>query len=160
MKNKTIILHDTFLYKWGWERLILMMGKALEADIATWFFSKGSFDLRKEGFTWKMISVSSEIFAKWLRHIKLKWAFLFKTKFLSDYETVIFSWDCISAVRNCRRNTKKVYYCHTPPAISKILSFWGSFSQYITTSLFSGNLLKAFTILSTLFASDNLAKLR
>ncbi|QFR39459.1 glycosyltransferase family 4 protein [Candidatus Gracilibacteria bacterium 28_42_T64] len=115
MKNKTIILHDTFLYKGGGERLILMMGKALGADIATGFFSKGSFDLRKEGFTGKMISVSSEIFAKGFRHIKLKGAFLFKTKFLSDYETVIFSGDCISAVRNCGENTKKVYYCHTPP---------------------------------------------
>jgi hypothetical protein len=41
-----------------------MMGKALGADIATGFFSKGSFDLRKEGFTGKMIEVSSEIFAK------------------------------------------------------------------------------------------------
>jgi hypothetical protein len=103
MKNnkKTIILHDTFLYKGGGERLILMMGKALGADIATGFFSKGSFDLRKEGFTGKMIEVSSEIFAKGFRHIKLKFAFLFKTKFLKEYDTVIFSGDSISAVRNC-----------------------------------------------------------
>lgn len=46
--SKTLILHDTFLYKGGGERLILMMGKALEADIASGFFSPGSFDLRKE----------------------------------------------------------------------------------------------------------------
>ena len=113
--KKIIILHDTFLYKWWWERLILMMWKVLKADIASGFFSKGSFDLRTEWFEWKMISVSSEIFKKWFRHLKLKLAFLFKTKFLSDYETVIFSWDCISAVRNCSKNTKKIYYCHTPP---------------------------------------------
>lgn len=115
MKNKIIILHDTFLYKWGWERLILMMAKALDADLASGFFSAWSFDLRKEGFKWKMISVSSEIFKKWFRHIKLKYAFLFKTKFLKEYDTVIFSWDSISAVRNCDRNSKKIYYCHTPP---------------------------------------------
>ncbi len=115
MQNKTIILHDTFLYKWWWERLITMMGKVLNADIASWFFSEGSFDLRKEWFNWKMISVSSEIFKKWFRHLKLKWAFLFKTKFLKDYDTVIFSWDCISAVRNCTKLQKKIYYCHTPP---------------------------------------------
>ncbi len=113
--KKTIILHDTFLYKWGWERLILMMWKALWADIATGFFSKWSFDLRKEGFTGKMIEVSSEIFAKWFRHLKLKWAFLTKTKFLQKYDTVIFSWDSISAVRNCGEKQKKIYYCHTPP---------------------------------------------
>ncbi len=114
-QNKTIILHDTFLYKWWGERLIMMMWKALKSDIASGFFSAGSFDLKKEGFQWKMISVSSEIFAKWFRHIKLKFAFLFKTKFLQNYDTVIFSWDCISAVRNCRKDTKKIYYCHTPP---------------------------------------------
>nr|MDD3720315.1 glycosyltransferase [Candidatus Gracilibacteria bacterium] len=115
MQNKTIILHDTFLYKGGGERLIMMMGKSLEADIASGFFSKGSFDLRKEGFKGKMITVSSEIFKKGFRHIKLKFAFLFKTSFLRDYETIIFSGDCISAVRNCSKIQKKIYYCHTPP---------------------------------------------
>jgi len=62
-----------------------------------------------------MISVSSEIFKKWFRHIKLKFAFIFKTKFLSEYDNVIFSWDCITAVRNCKVRAKKIYYCHTPP---------------------------------------------
>ena len=113
--RKILILHDTFLYKWGWERLILMMAKALNADIASGFFSRWSFNLRDEGFQWKMIEISSETFKKWYRHLKLKQAFLFKTKFLADYDTVIFSWDCISAVRNCHPNSKKIYYCHTPP---------------------------------------------
>ena len=115
MKNKIIILHDTFLYKWWWERLIMMMAKALKADIASGFFSEGSFDLRKEWFKWKMISVSTEIFKKGFRHIKLKWAFLFNSWFLKDYSTVIFSWDSISAVRKCSIKSKKIYYCHTPP---------------------------------------------
>ena len=113
--KKTISLHDTFLYKWWWERLILMMAKSLNADLASGFFSKWSFDLRKEWFKGKMISISNEVFKKWFRHFKLKFAFLFKTKFLKDYETVIFSWDSISAVRNCSKNMKKIYYCHTPP---------------------------------------------
>jgi len=113
--SKIIILHDTFLYKWGWERLILMMWKALNADIASWFFSSWSFNLRKEGFTGKMISISSEVFTKWFRHIKLKYNFMFWTSFLKEYETIIFSWDSISAVRNCNLESKKIYYCHTPP---------------------------------------------
>ncbi len=113
--KKILILHDTFLYKgWG-ERLILMMWKALKSDIASGFFSQWSFDLRKEWFQWKMIPVSSEVFTKWLRHIKLKMSFLFSTKFISQYDSVIFSWDSISAVRNCSKKTKKIYYCHTPP---------------------------------------------
>ena len=91
------------------------MAKSLKADLASWFFSKWSFDLRKEWFEWKMIQVSSEIFAKWFRHIKLKFSFLFKTRFFKKYDVVIFSWDSISAVRNCSNNVKKIYYCHTPP---------------------------------------------
>ncbi len=113
--NKIIILHDTFLYKWGWERLIMMMAKILQSDIASGFFSSWSFDLREYGFQWKMIALTDEIFRNWFRHLKLKYAFLWKTKFLSEYDTVIFSWDSISAVRNCKKNTKKIYYCHTPP---------------------------------------------
>lgn len=115
MSKKTIILHDTFLYKGGWERLIMIMAKALKADIASWFFSSGSFNLRKEWFEGKMIPLSSEIFKKWFRHIKLKIAFLLKTSFLKEYDTVIFSGDSISAVRNCNKYQKKIYYCHTPP---------------------------------------------
>ncbi|EKE27772.1 MAG: glycosyl transferase group 1 [uncultured bacterium (gcode 4)] len=115
MENKTLILHDTFLYKWGGERLILLMAKVLDTDLASGFFDKWSYDLREQWFEWKMIEISSPIFKKWFRHIKLKWAFLFKTKFLKDYKNVIFSWDCLGAVRNCPKNVKKYYYCHTPP---------------------------------------------
>ena len=114
-KNKIIILHDTFLYKWWWERLIMMMWKSLWADIMSGFFSSWSFDLKKEGFTWEMIEVSSEVYKKWFRHIKLKLAFLFNTKNLKNYDTIIFSWDSISAVRNCSKKSKKILYCHTPP---------------------------------------------
>ena len=91
------------------------MGKALDADIASGFFSEWSFNLRENGFKWKMIPVSSEIFKKWFRHIKLKYAFLFNTGFLKDYDNVLFSWDCISAIRQCSNKSKKIYYCHTPP---------------------------------------------
>lgn len=115
IEKKILILHDTFLYKWWWERLMLIMGKALKSDIASWFFSLWSFDLRKEWFNWKIIPVSSEVFTRGFRHIKLKLSFIFATKFIKHYDSVIFSWDSISAVRNCNANSKKIYYCHTPP---------------------------------------------
>ncbi len=114
-QKKVLILHDTFLYKWWWERLVMMMWKALKSDIASAFFSKGSFDLRAEWFEWKMIPLSTEVFKKWVRHLKLKLTFIYKTKFLRDYDVVIFSGDSISAVKNCSPETKKIYYCHTPP---------------------------------------------
>ncbi|EKE26571.1 MAG: hypothetical protein ACD_4C00239G0001 [uncultured bacterium (gcode 4)] len=52
---------------------------------------------------------------KWLRHFALKLAILFQTKILKDYDIVIFSGDWIWAIRNCRKDAKKIYYCHTPP---------------------------------------------
>lgn len=113
--KKTIIVHDTFLYKGGWERLIMMMWKALGSDIASWFFDKNSFDLRANWFKGKMIEISSSVFKKWFRHIKLKMAFMFKTGFLKDYDYAIFSWDCASAVKSCKKDAKKIMYCHTPP---------------------------------------------
>ncbi len=116
MKKKILILHDTFLYKWWGERLIIMIWKILKTDIASGFFSKWSFDLKKEWFKGKRISLSSEILTKGFRHIKLKLAFLFKTKFIKKYNIVIFSWDCISAVRQIKnKKIRKIYYCHTPP---------------------------------------------
>lgn len=62
-----------------------------------------------------MIAVSSPIFQKGFRHLKLKFAFLFKTQFLKEYDTVVFSGDCLSAVRHARPDATKIYYCHTPP---------------------------------------------
>jgi hypothetical protein len=37
--SKILVLHDTFLYRGGGERLILMMANTLNADIASGFFS-------------------------------------------------------------------------------------------------------------------------
>ncbi len=113
--KKICILHDTFLYRWGWERLVYLMAKILKSDLASGFFDKWSFDLKQLLPNQKLIAISSPVFKKWLRHLKLKFAFLFQTNFLKQYNTVVFSWDCLSAVRNCNKETKKIYYCHTPP---------------------------------------------
>lgn len=40
---------------------------------------------------------------------------LFYTKFLQDYDTVIFSNDCLSAIRNTQKDTRKIYYAHSIP---------------------------------------------
>lgn len=169
-KQKIIILHDTFLYKWGWERLILMMAKALWADIASGFFSEGSFDLRKEGFVWKIIPVSSEIFKKGFRHLRLKKDFMFKTKFLKDYDTVIFSWDCISAIRNVALWTKTIYYCHTPPRylydlkddyykkVSPILKYPFNFLSNIFRKMYENDIKKIDLILTNSINTQNRIK--
>ncbi len=128
--KKILVLHDTFLYRGGWERLVLMIANALNADIASGFFSPGSYDLQQQGFTGKMIPLMPQWFLydfPWLptkmafivknglRHFGLKWAFSMKTKRLrKDYDIVIMSGDCLSAVKNFKRK-KIIYYCHTIP---------------------------------------------
>jgi glycosyltransferase involved in cell wall biosynthesis len=114
-KPKIAILHDAFLYRGGGERLVSLMAKALDADLVSGFFSEWSFDPRALGFTGKMISLGKPVFAKWLRHAVLKYRFIQKTKFLSEYDIVIFSGNCLDAIRNIPKTTKKIYYCHTPP---------------------------------------------
>jgi len=141
MANKICLLHDTFLYKGGGERLVLMMANAIGSDLASGFFDKGSFDPKKEGFKGKMISLLDSnrffdktrsldihgktdagiakralaIMLKGMRHVFLKWAFSTKTGFLKNYDTVVMSGNCLEAAGSCRKNTKKIYYCHTTP---------------------------------------------
>lgn len=114
-KPKIAILHDAFLYRGGGERLVTLMAKALDADLVSGFFSEGSFDPRELGFTGKMIALGKPVFAKGFRHAILKYRFIEKTRFLADYDIVIFSGNCLDAVRNIPKTTKKIYYCHTPP---------------------------------------------
>ena len=114
-KPKIAILHDAFLYRGGGERLVTLMAQALDADLVSGFFSDGSFDPRELGFTGRMISLGKPVFAKGLRHAVLKSRFLYKTKFLNEYDIVIFSGNCLDAVANLGVNTQKIYYCHTPP---------------------------------------------
>lgn len=128
--SKTLVLHDTFLYRGGGERLVLMIASALEADIASGFFSSGSYNLREQGFSWAMIPLMPSIFLhefRWLppkvsfimknglRHFGLKWAFSMNARKLAqNYDTVIFSGDCLSAVRHFE-GKNILYYCHTIP---------------------------------------------
>lgn len=128
--GKILILHDTFLYRGGGERLIIMMAKTLQADIASGFFSPGSYNLEEQGFTWKTFSLMPKIFLHeftWmpkklafvckngLRHFGLKWAFNHNARELRrNYDTIILSGDCLSAVRHFKKQ-KMLYYCHTIP---------------------------------------------
>ena len=114
-KPKIAILHDAFLYRGGGERLVTLMAQALGADLVSGFFSDGSFDPRELGFTGRMVSLGSPVFVKGLRHAVLKSRFLYKTKFLNEYDIVIFSGNCLDAATNLGTNTQKIYYCHTPP---------------------------------------------
>ena len=96
---KIAILHDAFLYRGGGERLVTLMAKSLDADLISGFFSEGSFDPRELGFEGRMIPLGKPVFAKGIRHTILKYRFQHKTQFLSEYDIVIFSGNCLDAVK-------------------------------------------------------------
>lgn len=114
-KPKIAVLHDSFLYRGGGERLVTLMAKALDADLIAGFFSEGSFDPRELGFTGKMIALGKPVFAKGIRHLTLKDRFVRKATMLRDYDIVILSGNCLDALRHVRSDAKVFYYCHTPP---------------------------------------------
>lgn len=109
-KNNICLIHDMFLYRGGAERFNIMMARAIGADLAALFFSSEGLDPRSLGFTGKMIPfgtmrpVSGETgLGKLMRQLYLKWRVLFHTGFLRNYNTVIFSNDSLSAIRNVRK---------------------------------------------------------
>jgi glycosyltransferase involved in cell wall biosynthesis len=114
-KPKIIILHDYFLYKGGGERLIITMAKRLKADIATAFIAEDAFNPKDYGI--KTIELYKE--SKWskipgFRYAQVNLSFLFKTRFVKDYDIVVYSGDCFNALYNAKGKTN-IAYMHTPP---------------------------------------------
>ncbi|MSU74991.1 MAG: glycosyltransferase [Candidatus Magasanikbacteria bacterium] len=99
VQPKILILHDYFLYKGGGERLVISLAKNLGADVATAFIAKDAFDPREHGI--KTIELYKE--KPWsrvpgFRYLQVQLSFLFKTKFVRNYDVVIYSGDCLVAV--------------------------------------------------------------
>ena len=116
MNKKIIILHDYFLYKGGGERLVISMAKHLNADIATAFIAKDAFDPRPE-IKGKVFELFKEnLFSKipGFRYVQVQLSFIFKTRFLKEYDIVIHSGDTLIAWLRARKQIN-IAYMHTPP---------------------------------------------
>jgi len=112
-KKKIAILHDYFLYSGWWERLVTLLAKWLKADLFTGFINPDSLNPKDLWFKNKFQALTNPLISQWFRHFKMMYIFWNKTKFLNNYETVIYSWNCTEAAKNVK-NTKKIYYCHSP----------------------------------------------
>ncbi len=139
-EKKILIIHDRFQFKGGAERLVLILAKALKADLMTEFWTEESFEIpnwlqnskiisrQENGFDReiepKPLSKRQKLFilnkgeAPWIvwRYFRAQLNFLFKAaKIVRRYDTVIFSGNnCLTASFNCKRGTKKILYCHSP----------------------------------------------
>lgn len=111
--SKTLLFHDTFLMKWGAERMNIEIAKILDADIATAYWSPDCYDARRMGFQWKIIQVNPG-FKKWmLGFLRMKWSFFRSRKVLQEYDQVFFSNEAISAIWWLKSWTKTYYYAHS-----------------------------------------------
>lgn len=123
-ENKILIIHDRFQFRGGGERLILILANALGADLMTEFWEPDSF--AKEEFQGKNLYVldKGEYPKIVWRYFRAHFNFIFKArKIIRKYDTVIFSGNnCLSGAINCKRGTRKIFYCHSP--IRHVFDLW------------------------------------
>ena len=111
--SDTVVLHDAFAFKGGGERLVQILCRELEADLALGYIKKNSFDLNK--LPGRLINLKSQSSLPLWRTIKRLHTFHNKTKFLSDYKNVIYTGqNSLLAAANHPKG-KNIYYCFTPP---------------------------------------------
>lgn len=95
------------------------MARALGADLYTSFFSEEGQGLLRE----IPMTTHVETFARedigWgiagVRQVYLFFVFLFSTRFLRPYDTVILSNDALPAVRNVSPRARIIYFAHSLP---------------------------------------------
>lgn len=110
--KRIIVLHDYLMHKGGGERLVLTLAKHLKSKLVTAYREPGAFDPKQ--FDVESIILGKPIAYPGFRYFGIRWRFSRQTKFLKDYDAVIFSANCLQAIHNCRKDAKKVFYCHTP----------------------------------------------
>ena len=110
---KTIVVHDSFAFKGGGERLVHTLCQGLNLDLAFGTRSGEGFNLGTLPGNCIDLRILSHLWG-W-RTLKRFYGFRFKTKFLKNYKAVIYSGqDSPLAVHN-HPDGKNIYYCHTPP---------------------------------------------
>lgn len=109
---KVALVHDSFFIKGGAERMNVEIGKIVSADIYASVFKPESYDLRKMGFTGKMVEVFPGFRRGMLGFIRMKFAFLMNSRGISKYPITLFSNEAIAA-RVWAGKTKKLYYAHS-----------------------------------------------
>ena len=111
--SDTVILHDAFAFKGGGERLVYLLCRDLEADLAFGYRNKKTFNL--DELSNNLINLESESKLPAWRTIKRLHTFRNKTKFLYRYKNVIYTGQNSSLAVSNHSEGKNIYYCFTPP---------------------------------------------
>ena len=111
--SDTLVLHDAFSFKGGGERLVHILCRELEADLAFGYQNKDSFDL--DELPGRIIDLTSASKLPFWRTLKRFNSFYKNTKFLSEYNNIIYSGQNSPLAISNHPVGKNIYYCFTPP---------------------------------------------
>ena len=111
--SDTVILHDAFAFKGGGERLVYLLCRDLEADLAFGYRNRKTFNL--DDLSNNLINLESKSKLPAWRTIKRLHTFRNKTKFLYKYKNVIYTGQNSSLAVSNHSEGKNIYYCFTPP---------------------------------------------
>ncbi|HIO23431.1 MAG TPA: glycosyltransferase family 4 protein, partial [Nitrospinaceae bacterium] len=112
-RSDTIILHDAFEFKGGGERLVQVLCRELEADLAFGYKKKDALDLSE--LHGRIINLKSESSLPFWRTFKRFHSFYRGTNFLSSYQNVIYTGQNSPLAVSNHPKGKNIYYCFTPP---------------------------------------------
>lgn len=112
--HNTIVIHDFFTFKGGGERLVEILCRDLELDLAFGHQTADSFDLGAlPGKLFDLHSDGVDIMGwRTLRRLN---AFRNKSRILKRYENVIYSGIYSPIAIKNHASGKNIYYCNTPP---------------------------------------------
>jgi glycosyltransferase involved in cell wall biosynthesis len=113
--NKSAVLYDYMQVKGGAESVTLTLCNEIpDMDLVTAFMSPEAFP-KGPIVEERIKTLISPTTRPGLQVLKSALAFEHKTKFLRDYETLIFSGSVAPLAVKYSRAEKNIYYCHTPP---------------------------------------------
>ncbi len=108
-----LVVHDAFAFKGGGERVAVALCEGLGSDLAFGEHHRDSFDL--SGLKGNRIDLDAGSRVPVWRTLKRFHAFGIKTRFLKQYDAVIYSGQNAPLAVFQHRKGKNIYYCHTPP---------------------------------------------
>ncbi|VAW40430.1 Glycosyl transferase, group 1, partial [hydrothermal vent metagenome] len=112
--SENIVLHDIFDIRGGGERVAISLATALKADLGYGKHSPNSFNLDKM-HAYKTYNLGLKVEFAGLKTYNLSRLFTHRTKFLQNYQNVVYSGIICPLAINNHQSGGNFYYCHTPP---------------------------------------------
>lgn len=109
-----ILIHDYFAIRGGGERLCLLLAQGLGLDLGYGYRTDESYPLEAFGDL-TLHDLGVRLRHPGLRSFALAHAYRTATRFLRDYDTVLYSGVVAPLAIDNHPAGNNVYYCHTPP---------------------------------------------